>query len=722
MDFISPLTPLSYLQPSFDITEEEKNRDDYQWWIDNNRFILSQYNLPNIIWNNDVNENISPVDRGLRLSQYYIGKQTNYTYNHLGEEVGWVKSKLANKLVDTMAGQFVDLLTSKEISAKALSKRAQNAKLKKYEDLMFRYDRKYDFINQELNKAGVNYTPASADQFKDKEDVEKNFLLTVKDSLELYASDIATGIEWQNDSDGMYVQTFINDIAPANYTGIYNYAEAGKIKQKRVPFYNLIFDTNSDDPFVRDGQFCGIIERLTPAQVFKRYPNLNDQQRAEIIELAQNQTYYNNFTSFYNAPSTPCCFKRNNELIVTVATTWWIGPKDLRKKVVTDKYGNKKIVNLKDGDQESEFSIQDLHKSTVVANKMLVDWGYESNVVRSVEKKEDPKLPIWVYNANTTLGDGVSILGKIAPLIDDIDLYRKKLTDTVAKSKGKCYVFLGSKMDKSTRDMITDFAVMGITTIIGTSGEPDDPSNQKKVVESVDMTLDPNITAYIQLRASIETEIENLLNMPKIAQGIQSGNIGLGVQKGTIAQANVGMTYLWSNLLKLNSLAMNHAVNMARILIASGKHSMDFVVGDRGEMMMKVIKDTMFEDVMIDLSILDSATKEQKDILTKIILSQAQAGQVSLREGIAVLRATTLTELDNEIAYFDKKREEKQAAQAAATAQQQAALNAQDNQTELLKVKANQDGQDARNLATNKTALTREILKRESKSQLAEQQ
>lgn len=720
MEFKAPQSPLSYNAPDFDVPESEKTPD---WYLQNNRYISSRYNIPPYTWNSNlVNENLSPVDRGLRLSQYYIGKQTNYTYAYLGEEAGWVKSKLANKLVDTMGGQLIDMLGSKEISAKSLSKRAENAKLKQWSDLIFKFDNKNTELNDKLAKMGIVFAPKYADQFKDKEDVEKNFLLTVKDSLELYSADLAKGIEWHNDSDTIYVQSFVNDFAPANYCGIYNYAESGKIKQKRVPFYNLIFDQMSDDPFVRDGKYCGIIERLSAAQIFKRFPNLNDTQRTEIKELENNETYYNAFTAFYNTPALDFYQKRNNDMLITLTTTWWIAPKDLQKKVTVDQYGNKKILNLKDGDKSSEFSEMDVHKSTVVGNKYLVDWGYESNVVRSVVTGSDPQLPIWVLNANTTMGDGVSVIGKVAPLIDDIDLYRKKLTDSVAKSKGKCYLFIGNKMDKSTREMITDFAVMGITTVIGTSGESEDPNNNKKIVEQVDMTLDPNVTAYIQLRAALETEIENLLNMPKIAQGTQSSTIGLGVQRGTLAQANVGLTYMWSNFLKLNKLAMNHAVNMARILIASGKHDMSFMIGDRGEKMMQCIKDTMFEDVMIDLSIRDNVSEEERKTLIQIVLAQAQQRVVSLEEGIAVLDAGTMTELRNEIKYFDKKREEADAARAKEQQQKQMAIEAQANQTELKKKQIEQLGQDGRTEATNKTALHKEIIKRESKSQLAEQQ
>ena len=722
MNFQLPNTPLSYQQPNFVVTEAEKNANDYEWWLENNRYITSKYNIPPIIWNdNDVNENLSLVDKGFRMSQYYIGKQTNYTYAYVENEAGWVKCKLVNSLVDRIAGQFIDILFSKQISAKALSKRARTAKERKWQDIMMKYDGKNQWLLDKLAEMGIEYQPATPQAFKDKEDAERWLTYSFKDSLELYAADLGKGIEWMNDSDTMYIQGLINDFCPANYISIYNYAENGKIKQKRIPFYNAIFDAASDDPFIRDGKYCGIIERLTPERIFKRFPNLNGTQREEIRELSKNESYYNNYTQYYNTPTLNCCLKRNTDLLVTVTTTWWIAPRDLQKKVTEDKYKNKKIVNVEDGAKDSEFSINDLHKATVVGNKYLLDWGYESNVVRSVEKKADPELPLWVFNANTTMGDGISIIGKVAPLIDDIDLYRKKLTETVARSKGKCYVFVGSALDKNTREMITDFSVMGITTIIGTSGEPNDPNNQKRIVEGVDMTLDPNITAYISLRADLQREIEELLSMPKIAQGMQQSTIGLGVQKGTVAAASVGMTYLWYNLLKLNALAMNHAVNMARIIIAGGKHSMEYIIGERGEKMMQTIKDTMFEDCLIDLTIRDGISEQQRTQLLSVAQALAQNGGIGMLDFIDMLQAETLTELREDIEYSVQKREKQAMEQQKMQMQQQQAMQSQQIQADLQKQQMAQVGQDGRIEATNKANLTKEVLRNESKKELAEQ-
>lgn len=720
---------VSWNEPNWFISEKDKNVD---WYLQATRFFCSFYNPSPTLFNSDnPNENLNLVDKGLQYSLYYTGKQQNINYNHITNSIGgdtlqplWVKSKKVKNLVDRLGSQYIEQLFSKEISARALSERAQNSKLKTWEDVMFKFDHRNDYVNEQLKQVGIDYAPMGGKDFKDQEDAERWLTYSLKDDLELYATDLAKGVELMNDSDTTYIQSFIQDYCPANYMGIYNYVEAGKIRQKRIPFYNLIFDYTSDDPFLRDGRFAGFVEYLPAVKIIDDSNiSLTPKERQEIIDLQKQGSNMGQFMAQYNGTGNIKYWDlRNNQLYLAKVTMFFVAPKDTEYNKGKDKYNNEILSKTINGKNGGEYIVNDLYKTVVIGNKYLAESGLEVNVVRPVGDKRNIEKPIWVYNGNNTLGDGVSIIGEIAQLIDKMDFYQTKITETVGRSKGKCYVFRGTKMDKNLKDMVTNFATMGMDVIIGTTGEANDPTNGQKVVEAVDMTLDPNVTAYIQLHNDLERQIEEILNMPKIAQGAQSAVVGLGVQKNTTTLANQGMGYLWYNLLKFNTLAMNHATNMARIIIASGDHEMDFVVGVRGEKMMQCIKDTRFEDILIDLSIKDSITESQRQTLLQWGLGWAQNNQLDPLDGIAMLKASTLTELENNFKYAIQRKEKKMEAQAAATAQQQAALNAQDNQSELLKVKMNQEGQDGRTEATNKTALAKEVLKRESKSQLAEPQ
>jgi hypothetical protein len=58
-----------------------------------------------------------------------------------------------------------------------------------------------------------------------------------------------------------------------------------------------------------------------------------------------------------------------------------------------------------------------------------------------------------------------------------------------------------------------------------------------------------------------------------------------------------------------------------------------------------------------------------------------------MREAVSFIKANTLTELENDLEYFENKREQKMQAQQAMQAQQQQALLAQEMQAELQKKK-----------------------------------
>lgn len=721
---------ISYNAPNWFISEKEKFSGD-NYWMQSVRYFSTYYNYTPSVKNDDrPAENISVLERGLRNSKYLVGKQSNINYNHIvNDGTGntlqplWVNSKKVKNMVERMGSQFLEQLSTKKISAKSLSERAQNERLKMWEDLMFKYDNRFQYINNKLQEIGVEYAPAGGREFRSKEEAEKWMAYDFKDSLELYATDIGTHIEWINDVNTSYVQSFIQDFATANYMGIYNYVDAGIIKQKRIPFYNLIYDYTSEDPFIRDGRFAGFIEYLPLVKVLDdRSLNISKKDKEDMMKVISNGEYCTQLTLVHNSfGNINWIEQRGNEVYVAKVTMFWNAPRDTEYNKAIDKYGNKhisKTVNKKNG---GEYIINDLHKAVVIGNKWLADYGYEKNVVRAYGDKRNVQLPIFVLNGNIVQGDGISIIGTVADMVDKMDLYQTKISESVGKSKGKCHVFIGNEINKSVKELVTNLSTMGIDVIIGTSGEAGDSNGKGKVVQSVDMTLDPNVTAYIQLSLDLERQIEELLNLPKIAQGMQKQVIGLGVQQNTTSLASQGMGYMWYNLFKLNTLALNHAINMGRLLIASGNHNMDFVVGVRGEKMMKIIKDTRFEDCLIDITLKDSISESQKQLISQVMLGKAQRGEVDMREAVSFIKANTLTELENDLEYFENKREQKMQAQQAMQAQQQQALLAQEMQADLQKKKMEQDGQSSRTDQTVRGGILREAMKGEVKNQQLQQ-
>lgn len=720
-----PNPPL-YQQPNEDVPESEKNKD---WWIANVRWLTTFYDRPYQIWNqNDYMENLSPVQKGIQYSLYYTGKQRNINYNHITTDTDgntlqavWIKSKKAKNLIDRLAGIFIKQLENKDISARSLSERAITEKMNTWQDVMLQYDSQALKIFDELAEMGIEYNPPFGKKFDTKEQAEQWLTYSFKDDLEVAATEIGKYVEYSNDSDTLYLEAFKQDYAPANFMGVYNFVENGRVKQRKIPFYNLIWDITSDDPFVRDGRFCGFIERLTPQLIFKRYPKLSKEEKDEIKEIAKGGEIYDSISRIYNTSNMTWYQNRSGETVITCVTMFWNGERDTEYVKKDHPKGGYNFLEKDAKNSKGDYKIQDIHKAVLLGNKFLLEHGYDENVVRSINEKETPELPIKVMTGNTTMGDGISIIGTIAQLIDDMDAFDFKIRDLMGRNVGRTYVINGNKLGLGVKpkEMLQDLKTMGIHVSDGTTGEPGDPTNNQPMVYPMDFGLDDAIIHYSNLWRTLEMRVEELLSLPKIAQGTQQEVVGLGVQRGVIQQSLTGNANLFRNLFKFNEICLQYCVNLGKLIYAKGEgdETAPFVVGDRGMKALKLIKDRLFEDCLIIVSPKDMIDEQQKTQLLTIAQAMAQNDQIDILSFIAMQKNNTYSELENQLEFSIKKREQ---AKQQEFAQQQQALMQQEQQRQA-GIQANIAAQEAGAMEKKKVESIKSIGVQEIKNEGAKE-
>lgn len=667
MASIFPVNPPSYQQPNEDVPESEKNKE---WFLQNVRYFSTFYDRPYQIWNqNEYMENLSPVQKGIQYSLYYTGKQRNINYNHITTDTDgntlqavWIKSKKVKNLIDRLAGIFIKQMENKDISARSLSERAITEKMNTWQDIMLQYDTQALKIFDELAQMGIEYNPPFGKKFDTKEQAEQWLTYSFKDDLEVASTQIGKYVEYSNDSDTIYLEAFKQDYAPANFMGVYNYAENGRVKQRKIPFYNLIWDITSDDPFVRDGRFTGFIERLSVPQIFKRYPNLTIEEKNEIRDIAKGGEYAESIFQMYNTANMTWYQRRAGEAIITCVTMFWNGERDTEYVKKDNPKGGYNFIEKDPKNSKGDYKVQDIHRAVLLGNKFLVEYGYDDNVVRSINEKETPELPIKILTGNTTMGDGISIIGTVAQLIDDMDAFDYKIRDLMGRNVGRTYVINGNKLGLGVKpkEMLQDLKTMGIHVSEGTTGEPGDPTNNQPMVQPMDFGLDDAIIHYSNLWRSLEARVEELLSLPKIAQGTQQEVIGKAVQQGVIQQSLMGNANLFKNLFKFNEICLQYCVNLGKLIYAKGDgdETAPFVIGDRGMKALKLIKDRLFEDVLVIVSQKDMIDDQQKGQLMQIAQAAIQNDQITVLDFLAMQKNNTYSELENQLEYSMKKREE----------------------------------------------------------------
>src|SRR3990167_9741729 len=90
---------------------------------------------------------------------------------------------------------------------------------------------------------------------------------------------------------------------------------------------------------------------------------------------------------------------------------------------------------------------------------------------------------------------------------------------------------------------------------------------------------------------------------------------------------------------------------------------------------LKLIKDRLFEDCLVIVSPKDMIDEQQKNQLLTIAQAMAQNDQINILDFIAMQKNNTYSELENQLEFSMKKRE--QAKQQEFEMQQQAAMQAE---------------------------------------------
>lgn len=667
--------PLSATQPEWNISETKKDKD---WYLQNVRYYTSFYNrYYGFSGADDFRGNLPPVDRGIQYMLYYLGKQKNIDYNYVtkdttgnGLQSVWIKGKKVKSIIDYLVGNLKVQFDNKIISATNLSPDAVSKKTKMFDDLWHRYIGAGKRMFDELAQMGINFNPAQGAEIESEEDLNKWMNYNWKDINEKICIDIGRDLEEQNDSDTSYFNCFI-DYCAANYCATYWYVENGKVKQKQIPFYSLIWDCVDNDPFNRKGRFSGFYELLTPEEVIYKYQGqLTEGEIKEISKCAEDDTW-SSLMSNLNPPFFNWYQNGYGKKLISVVTMFWKGDRDLRYKMAEDSFGNIHYNKLgKNSPKDGQYYIEDMYQSVVIGNKWVPDWGYAKNTVRGKSTFSTPESPIKVLTGDTVFGEGVPPIGVIAQNQDRIDFYKFKIIEMVGRDSGKCYILNGFKLGQTVagKEILQDFKSMGMTVTAGVSGEANDPESAAlRTIETVDLSLDQNVNHYLDLIREEERVMEEAMSVSKVALGQQTNQIGKSVQQNTIAQSTLGTAILYNNFIKWNEVNLQYGVDLAKLVYPANPEgdAAQFLLGDNGVSALQITEEYKNADLRLFMKVKDVIDDTKRQRYLGIAQAMAQNGQMSMSDFIKIDIGESTTELLHEMLASEEKREKAAAEEKA---------------------------------------------------------
>jgi hypothetical protein len=629
------------------------------WYFRNVQYCLTYYNrrvnylgLAGIQDTASININtlnLPPVLQMIRMLQYYLGIQPNIDYAYVFDDVTrqtmqsmWVRNQTVKEFVDYFRGNMMTRLTNAQWTAKPLSERATAERTDAFNKFMFAYDMK-PYLKLMQEQSGVAFGPAQK-EFELPEHIKEYMDTTWRETGAELCGDIANGIWFKEQWLQKALESFMY-VVTCSTCAMHHYVENGQSKQETVMPYELVFDSRTKDDFGRGDQFIGKVSVMTPYDCFTRYPELTNEQRKEIERIAQDSNLQANYNLAPNMSWwTASPYNRN---MVTAVTMYWRGKNQTGKKPIekeSDK--NPRIAKADPGDL-SQYIYDDIYQCTIIGNKYIARFGPIDNVVESYDDKARPVLPIIRFRPNTFIGESISEVQRIHRIVDEMDYIDYKVRDMVGKAKGKVYWIDGNKFgDQGTgvKDFLENINAMGIH--VGVPSGEDEADKQPFYV--FDWTLDQNINKLWEYRQILDDRVKKILSTSDASMGQQRSYMGYNTTQSVIAQNSLGTTYLFDGTMEWIVLNMRYAANVQKNLYALNDNmEASIVVGDRGVVNLKLIKDLTWEQIFVKLNINDQMDAEQKKRITDIALAAAQNSQISLLDFLKIESAMSVTEAKN---------------------------------------------------------------------------
>jgi hypothetical protein len=470
-----------------------------------------------------------------------------------------------------------------------------------------------------------------------------------------------------------------------------------------VPPQNVIIDQRGDDDFGFNDRFGGIIEFLTPEEIFSRYSISDKDEQDEIYAMSQGNKTYSNISGWGNFNATdgyffPWWWKEGEQRVACVKGYWrgYVKQKkgDLYRSALGKDFKKFKIDFGAELDEDFQYEV--VRQGVLIGNRIVLNYGVQRRIVRNPFDKSRVVLPLLSVRPYTFGGYNKSLIDRLRPIQDKMDALEAKITDNISHDFGNVYVFVADKITADPLQFASDIKSNRFTFMQRATGEDLNHDDSRSIMEKLDMNLTSNIMNYVQLKAAKRAEMEEIASVSKIALGQQSSYVGMNTQVNTIAQNSKGVEKYFTCVMQLYADTMQYAAEKLKMSVQQNPEMERRVMTPMGIRFLKVNKKFSFMDLGVRLVLEDMITEESRSRLLMVAQAFAQNQIISPLDIVEIETAKTYTELR---AYLRQalRRQEKKAAQEAMMAEmsKMQAIEAQGAQLQNLEAQK-QEGQNLR--------------------------
>lgn len=700
-------------KPDDEVLESTKFENDGDWFLRYGRHIVKEYYNPQVKSFGTLQAIVRDITeyRPLRYCDemkenlsFYFGQQENNSYalatqSPTGGAVmaRHVPGQKIFQLVSNMEGPVQGIIKPLKRSISAISLTSETIEEKM---ALANKVRVNAIIQKELN--GLKAVGVRVDngipQFESESELEE-FVANIRHDHEIRAVNDAKAVYFKNRLDTQFFYDYLYQ-ANAGICGTEIVERGNDVYHNQVPAFNLIWDFRCKDPYFRDAQVVGKIEWKTPQEILSENPECfrDPVARKQLENFSKTNTNEcKGWMTYYNDGWGNCDWWKPKDNKVGEATLYWIGKKNLRYRIKTDKSGTYPSVikddafydtnegRVKGSQLKGDDSVWAVHYVKIIGNKWATHYGYFPYQIKAPYKQAVPELPIFLFAHRFLDGHFRAMVSRGKENQKLKDLYKIKIQELVGRDRGRNHIIDGSVLGE-TEDAVSivdDFAQMGITVVQGVSGPAGTQGEKNKFVEVVDMTLDPNIKAYIELCMHEDREMGETFSIPPSMLGQDSGMVLKGVQEGRIQQASMGNVSFFEGLMEFWRLKLQFSVNLVKwIKTKNGESEEVGQISTSEAAILKYTEGYRNEDLLLFIQANDTIEGNKMRMLQQALQAYGQNPEIGYEAVLNIMMIMEKETYRESIEYLRnfvaKKKEEGQ--KALAEQNEQARLNAAEQQ------------------------------------------
>lgn len=676
--------------------------DDY--YKTNIRSIASMWNFnvplnagPYALTTADIGLPMRFTERSLLWRDYYFGKQKNTDYDHqLINEDGTRKAlkmfrgKEIFKLVNFMLADMIDTINALPniVQAKGSSENIVSARKTQLDLQKFAVDsRNAQFLQSMAQEFGVYFETQSgktaltnqAQQLQSEDFIE---------GLETGAKNIAKDAYYRNHLSEI-LKEVAKDALISGFGGTKTSIVNGYPLVENIPSTEAIFPPMTNGDQHRYDAYGGRIRFLTVQEIFALFPELSAEDKAEIQNMS------------YNTSCAGPWFNNYNYAIGNSNFYWW-QPYDgvMRIAVVECQWAS---YDKKEADEYRQC----LREGVLIGNKYLLRHGISKNQTKDWRNPSETGLDYQFVQPMNVFGYNMGIPEILYTYQNLADAMQTKANELIARSKGKVYSFNANMMGgmgKHGSDIISELAQNGITIVPGGDGEG---PNNGRIVEAIDMTMDPTLIPLMQQVREYRAMMSDILNIPDAVRGQLNGYQTTQNVESQIAQSGKGTSYFYDPFNTYLKRVMQKVVDKFKVATLDNPNiEYSLIVGDSEIELFKATKEFGLSKFNVHVDFEDVVDAQYRQSMEGMVMAYAQntakTGDefgYTMSDLFKVQSLDTKREIENYVNFRDfqiAQQKEQARVEALQAQQQQSELAAQ---TQLQQTQMNNDAADAREAA-----------------------